>query len=120
MVTPKELTSLSMSIDGGVEEWTPMDSAGWLRRLVTAKNWTMSIAGKRYYGDPGNDYLDSLKFAIGQDASTKISIGLPDGSTIEQNVVANITEVFGESTAVSALGLDLMSDGAPTITPPSS
>lgn len=29
--------SFSVSFDNGVEEWTPFDTEGWVRRLLTAK-----------------------------------------------------------------------------------
>lgn len=52
----KDAESLSISIDGNVEEWDAMDAAGWKRRLMTAKSLSISMGGKRNYGDPGNDY----------------------------------------------------------------
>ena len=38
-----------------VEEWTPMDTEGWGRRLTTGKMFTISSSGKRNIGDSGND-----------------------------------------------------------------
>ena len=33
----KDAESLSISVDGTIEEWNPMDQAGWTRRLTTGK-----------------------------------------------------------------------------------
>ena len=55
----KDAESLSISVDGTIEEWNPMDQAGWVRRLMTAKSLGISFGGKRNYGDEGNDYVAS-------------------------------------------------------------
>ena len=55
----KDAESLSISVDGTIEEWNPMDQAGWVRRLMTAKSLgipfkrinTCSISTKRFYID---------------------------------------------------------------------
>lgn len=57
----KDAESLNISIDGSVEEWNPMDAAGWARKLMTAKSISISMGGKRNYGDPGNDYVAGLR-----------------------------------------------------------
>ena len=38
-----DMESYSVSFDNGVEEWTPMDTEGWIRRLMTAKGLTISV-----------------------------------------------------------------------------
>ncbi len=47
----RDAESLSISVDGTIEEWNPMDQAGWVRRLMTGKSLGMSMGGKRNYGD---------------------------------------------------------------------
>ena len=42
MVVIKEMETFSPSIDGNVEEWTPMDTQGWLRRLMTGKGFSIT------------------------------------------------------------------------------
>ena len=44
--TISDAEGLSISIDGGVEEWNPMDGEGWTKRLVTAKSITISMTAK--------------------------------------------------------------------------
>lgn len=41
-----DMESYSVSFDNGVEEWTPMDTEGWIRRLMTSKGLTISVTGK--------------------------------------------------------------------------
>ena len=38
-----DMESFSVSFDNGVEEWTPFDTEGWIRRLMTAKSMTISV-----------------------------------------------------------------------------
>ena len=35
--TIAEMENFSVSIDGNVEEWSPMEQEGWLKRMVTGK-----------------------------------------------------------------------------------
>ena len=112
----KDAESLSISIDGNVEEWNPMDAEGWKRRLMTAKSLSISMGGKRNYGDPGNDYFAGLDFKIGNDCNSVFSINFPDGSKLVMDCIINVTSLGGDSTAVDALEWEALSDGKPTYT----
>lgn len=57
--TIAEMENFSVSIDGNVEEWSPMEQEGWLKRMVTGKALTISLSGKRCIGDPGNDFVEA-------------------------------------------------------------
>ena len=51
MVTIADMESFSPSIDGTVEKWTTMTTAGWARSLMTGKAFSISLKGKRSVGD---------------------------------------------------------------------
>lgn len=112
----KDAESLSISIDGNVEEWNPMDQAGWKRRLMTAKSLSVSMGGKRNYGDPGNDYVARLALKNGQDCNSIFTINFPNGDKLVFPCVINVTSLGGDSTAIDALEWEALSDGAPTYT----
>ena len=112
----KDMETFSIALDNGVEEWTPMDTEGWVRRLMTAKSMTVSLNGKRNYGDPGNDYVAGLAYKNGQDCNSVMEITFPDGGKLVFDCVINVTEGGGDSTAVEALSFEAMSDGKPTYT----
>lgn len=113
----KDAESLSISIDGSVEEWNPMDQGGWARRLMTAKSLSVSMGGKRNYGDPGNDYVAGLAWKNGQDCNSIFTINFPNGDKLEFPCVINVTSMGGDSTAIDALEWEALSDGKPTYTP---
>ena len=46
-----DMESFSVKLDNGVEEWNPLDQKGWVRRLMTSKSVTISISGKRNFGE---------------------------------------------------------------------
>lgn len=115
----KDTTALSIAIDGHVEEWTPLDSEGWVRRLMTGKSITITMGGKRNEGDAGNDYIAGLAFKNGKDCNSVFSIIFPDGSKLIFDCVINVTAKGGVSTAVDELSWTVMSDGKPTYTPAS-
>lgn len=113
-----DMESFGLSFDNGVEEWTPMETGGWMRRLMTSKSVTVSLAGKRNYGDAGNDYVAGKAHVNGNDANSVIRIEFPDGSEFEMPCVLNVTSAGGgDSSAVAALEFEAMSDGRPTYTP---
>lgn len=118
MMIIKDMETFSPSIDGNIEEWTPMDTEGWIRRLSTGKGFTISLSGKRHVGDPGNDYIASLAWKSGIECSSKAEIEFPDGDKLEFDCVVNVTTPFGgDSTNVSTLEFELQSDGKPVYIP---
>lgn len=116
MSTIADCTSFSVAIDNGVEEWTPMTTGGWVRRLQTAKSVTISLSAKRNVGDVGNDYVAGLAWLTGQDTYSNFEWELPNGDKVTFHCVVNVTSLGGESTDVDALEFEVMSDGAVTFT----
>jgi hypothetical protein len=113
----KDAESLSISFDGGIEEWNPMDQKGWTRRLMTSKSISVSMGGKRNYGDSGNDYVAGLAFKNGQDCNSWLSIIFPNQDQLIIPCVVNTTSMGGDSTALDALEWEVQSDGKPTYIP---
>lgn len=114
-----DLETFEVAFDNGVEEWTPFESEGWVRRLMTAKAVTITVSGKRSIGDAGNDYVSSLTFANGQSAQADFQWTFPDGTVVEfEDAVINVTSnMGGDSTNVAPLEFEVMSNGKPTVTP---
>ena len=117
--TIAEMESFSVKVDGTVEEWTPMEAEGWIRRLMTGKSITVSMKGKRSIGDEGNDYIYELSWKSGRDCDGFFEWELPSGGKIEFGCVINVTTPGGgDSTNVDGLEFDVMSSGKPTYTAP--
>ncbi|WP_300382640.1 hypothetical protein [Clostridium sp.] len=118
MVSIADMETFSISIDGTVEEWTPMTTNGWARALMTGKKFSIGLNGKRNVGDPGNDYVAETAWKDGLDCSTKGEILFPDGAKLEFDCVINVKNVGGgDSTNVAPLEFDMQGDGKPTYTP---
>lgn len=115
----KDCESFSVSFDNGVEEWTPFDTEGWVRRLMTAKAVTISVTAKRHVGDAGNDAVAALAWVNGRSAEKDAQWTFPDGTIVKfEDAVINVTNIgAGDSTAVAPLEFDIMSNGKPDITP---
>lgn len=111
--------SFSVSFDNGVEEWTPFETEGWVRRLMTAKSVTISVKGKRNVGDAGNDAVAALAWLNGRNVEKDFQWTFPDGTVVKfTGAVINVTSVGGgDSTNVGPLEFDVMSNGKPTVTP---
>lgn len=118
-VTIADCETFEVSFDNGVEEWTPFESEGWVRRLMTAKGVTITVSGKRNIGDAGNNYIAGLAFENGRDAEVDFQWTFPDGIVVEfTGAPINVTALgSGDSTAVAPLEFEIMSNGKPTVTP---
>lgn len=112
-----DMETFSVSFDNGVEEWTPFDTEGWVRRLLTAKGITISVTGKRNVGDTGNDYVADKAFKNGREAEGYFAWTFPDGTTVSWDMaVINVKNIgAGDSTAVGPLEFDVLSNGKPTV-----
>lgn len=119
MVSIADMESFSVSFDNGVEEWTPFNTEGWVRRLMTAKSVTISVTGKRNVGDAGNDAIAGLTFKGGRDVEKTTQWTFPDGTVIKfTDAVINVkNNGAGDSTAVAPLEFDIMSNGKPEVLP---
>lgn len=112
-----DLESFGISIDGGVENWTPMTTAGWARALMTSKKFSIDMKGKRNVGDKGNDYIADTAWKDGLDCSTKGKIVFPDGAELAFDCVINVTNVGGgDSSNVAPLEFTMQGDGRPVYT----
>lgn len=118
MATIADMESFSVAIDGNVEEWSPMDAEGWLRRMVTGKALTISLTGKRNIGDVGNDYVADNAWGTGVDCESKFEWEFPSGAKLVFDCVINVTNPGGgDSRNVAPLEFEVLSDGKPTFTP---
>jgi hypothetical protein len=114
-----ECETFEVSFDNGVEEWTPFDTEGWMKRLMTSKAVTITVTAKRSVGDAGNDAVAGLAFKGGRNVERDFQWTFPDGTTVLfEGAVINVTNIgAGDSTAVAPLEFEIMSNGKPTVTP---
>ena len=118
LVTIAEMESFSVSIDGNTAEWSPLEAAGWMRRMVTGKSLTITLTGKRHVGDAGNDYLAGLAWRTGEDCNSQFEWTFPSGAKLKFDCVVNVTNPRGgESRDVAPLEVEILSDGKPAFTP---
>lgn len=113
-----DMETFGVSFNNGVQEWTPFETEGWVRRLMTSKGLTLSVKGKRNVGDEGNDFIASLYNKNGRDTEADFQWTFPDGSAVLlKGAVINVTNVgAGESTGVAPLEFEVMSNGKPEFT----
>lgn len=119
MKTIADCTTFSVSFDNNVDEWTPFDTEGWRRALMTGKAVTISVTAKRNVGDAGNDAVAGLAFLNGRDVEKDFQWTFPDGTVVLlEKAVINVKNVgAGDSTATAPLEFNVMSNGKPKVTP---
>ena len=113
-----DCVTFSVSFDNGVEEWNPMDTEGWTRRLMTSKSVTISVTAKRNVGDAGNDFVAALAWKNGRSVEADFQWTFPDGTVVKfPKSIINVKNLgSGDSTAVAPLEFDIMSNGKPELT----
>ncbi len=118
MKTIADCETFSVSFDNGVEEWTPFESEGWTRRLMTGKGITISVTAKRNVGDAGNDFVAGKAWKNGRDAEADFQWTFPDGTIVKfEEAIVSVTNVgSGDSTGVAPLEFEIQSNGKPTVT----
>lgn len=115
-----EMETFEVTIDGNTVEWSPLEAAGWMRRMVTGKSLTIKLTGKRHVGDEGNDYLAGLAWSTGADCNSQFEWTMPSGAKLKYDCVVNVVNPGGgENRDVAPLEVELLSDGKPTFTPAS-
>lgn len=118
MAIVSEMESFSVSIDGNVEEWKPMEQEGWTRRMVTGKALTIGLSGKRHVGDAGNDYVAGHAWGTGASCESRFEWEMPSGAKLKFDCVVSVTNPGGgDSTNVSGLEFEVLSDGKPEFIP---
>lgn len=116
--TIADMESAAINVDTGVETWYGLAEGGWQKALATSKALTVDMAGKRSYGDTGNDLIAGMWNTNGTSALVDVEITLPDTATITFTAVVQITNIWGgDATAVGALEFTLICDGKPEYTP---
>lgn len=117
MVMIANLENFAPSIEGGIEEWNPMEAEGWGDGMMTSKKLSFSFKGKRTYGDVGNDYVAGLAWKSGNDVVTKFEWEMPSGAKVAFDCIVNVTTPGGgDSTAAEALEFEIMCKGKPSFT----
>ena len=117
LMVVKDVESLEPKVKGTIKNWSPMDQEGWERNLVTGKNMSFSMKGKRNYGDPCNDFIAGKLLSIGQDCNAILKISFPNGDSLTCNGVIDLSAPFGgNSTDVDKLEWTYTVDGKPTYT----
>ena len=118
MTIIKGLENFAPSIDSNIEEYSPMEEEGWVKRMLTGKGLSFSFTGKRYYGDPGNDYVATTLLATGKAAESKFEWEFPSGAKLTMNCLISLTTpAGGETVNIDNLEFEVLSDGKPTFTP---
>lgn len=106
--TVADLETFSVSFSNGVETWTPMDTEGWQRALMTAKAVTITLSGKRNIGDTGNDFVAGKAYKNGHDAEAYFEWEFPDGILFHGKMLLLISRTTVAATPQTLQVLNLM------------
>lgn len=106
-----DLTSVQISIDTEIQTYYALNDGGVQSALATAKAVKYTFNGKRNVNDDGNNKIAGMAFKIGSEAAANLKLTFPNGATIEQEVVVAVSELGGDSTAISQLNFTCTGNG---------
>lgn len=114
-----DCVTFGLQFNNNIEEWTPFDTEGWMKRHMTGKDVVIPVSAKRNVGDAGNDMVAGISFESGHSAEKDFAVNFPDGSKAWfKNAVISVTNNSGgDSTNVAPLEFTVMSNGKPVFTP---
>ena len=112
-----DMEEMSLAIENNIETWYSMKDGGWQNALMTARALSGSFSGKRCLGDPGNDFLDGLRYVDGANSIADLEVEFPNGAKLAFTAVVGLTDILGAATDVAPLNGDITGKGKPTYTP---
>lgn len=93
------------------------DGDGMASTDVTGGQIVLSFSGHRKYGDPAQDFIDSIAAQYGQARHTNLKRIAPNGDVFEGDVtIANIQTAGGDANSKGDFSFDARFNGMPTIT----
>lgn len=115
----QDITSFKVKIEAETKDWTPMDTAGFSKFMVTGKKMTIDFQAKKNFTDTGNKAVAAMAWEIGDGCVKPCQWTMPDGTTVTFIGVFDVsTPGGGDSNDVDALEWKVSCQGKPTVTPP--
>ncbi|MFD2658628.1 phage tail tube protein [Gracilibacillus thailandensis] len=113
----KGFSGLDPSMNEETDQTAYLDGDGYLTTTVMGGQYTTTLSGHRYYGDPAQDFIFSKRFGLGNERETTYRITEPDGTIIEGPcTLAEITGASGDANAKGEITVAIHFNGKPAIT----
>lgn len=75
-----------------------------------------SFSGRRIVGDAAQDYIDGLKYKLGDERKSSLKIVANGETIIADCTIGNIVSFGGSSNDVNQFSCDILVNGIPTVT----
>ncbi|MFA9381680.1 MAG: phage tail tube protein [Acetanaerobacterium sp.] len=95
-----------------------LGDGGWGSTYVTGGQYTFTLTGKRFFGDPAQDYIfsDEVMHYFGQARETQVRITRQNGTILLWNVtLANTTNSGGDANQAADISVTVHGNGKPQI-----
>lgn len=83
---------------------------------VTGIAPSYSFSGRRIVGDDAQDYIDGLKYKLGDERKSSLKIIVNGETIVADCTIGNIVSFGGSTLDVNQFSCDIMINGIPTVT----
>ncbi len=117
-VIAKGFSNLTEAVNEVLYQASFLGDGGYGSSYVTGGQITAALTGKRFKGDPAQDYLfsDAVYYNWGKARETTIEMDTPDGISISCPVtLAKINRGGGDANTATDVSVEIHFNGKPTI-----
>lgn len=112
----KGIESVTPNINEQNQQYFFVCGQGGANNEVTGIAPVYSFSGRRIVGDTAQDYIDSLKYALGDNRKSSLKIVVNGETIVADCTIANIVSFGGSTLDVNQFSFDAMINGIPTVT----
>jgi hypothetical protein len=112
----KGIESVTPNINEQNQQYFFVCGQGGAHNEVTGIAPQYDISGRRIVGDAAQDYIDGLKYKLGDERKSSFKVVVNGETIVADCTIANIVSFGGSTLDVNQFSCSIMVNGIPTVT----
>lgn len=110
------IESITPNINEQNQQYFFICGQGGAHNEVTGFAPSYSVSGRRIVGDAAQDYIDGLKYKLGDERKSSFKVVVNGETIVADCTIADIVSFGGSSLDVNQFSCTIMVNGKPTVT----
>ena len=110
------IESITPNINEQNQQYFFICGQGGAHNEVTGFAPSYSVSGRRIVGDAAQDYIDGLKYKLGDERKSSFKVVVNGETIVADCTIADIVSFGGSSLDVNKFSCTIMVNGKPTVT----